>query len=51
MQKGGVSPLQPGDGLHSRFQGSSPDSVGASAQQEGCKTTATPEKKAAGKKK
>ncbi len=40
MAKGGISPLQPGDGLHSRFQGSTPDSPGASAQ-EGRKTTAT----------
>ncbi len=38
MKKGGISPLQPGDGLHSRFQGSTPDSPGASAQ-EGRKTT------------
>ena len=38
MKKGGVSPLQPGDGLHSRFQGSTSDSPGASAQ-EGRKTT------------
>ena len=43
MQKGGISPLQPGDGLHSRFQGSTPDSPGASAQ-EGRKTDATPVK-------
>ncbi len=40
MQKGGISPLQPGDGTHSRFQGSTPDSPGASAQ-EGRKTTAS----------
>lgn len=32
MAKGGISPLQPGDGNHSRFQGSTPDSPGASAQ-------------------
>ena len=32
MQKGGISPLQPDDGHHSRFQGSTPDSNGASAQ-------------------
>lgn len=32
MQKAGISPLKPGDGLHSRFQGSVADSVGASAQ-------------------
>ena len=32
MQKGGISPLQPNDGLHSRFQGSVSDSIGASAQ-------------------
>ena len=32
MTKGGVSPLQPDDGLHSRFQGSTPDSSGAAAQ-------------------
>ena len=45
MQKGGVSPLQPGDGLHSRFQGSTPDSPGAKAQ-EGRKTTEDPLPKA-----
>ena len=51
MQKGGISPLQPNDGLHSRFQGSVPDSPGASAQ-EGRKTTDTPAtKKSAAKKK
>ena len=32
MAKGGVSPLQPGDGLHSRYQGSSKSSPGATAQ-------------------
>ena len=32
MKKGGISPLQPGDGQHSRFQGSTADSPGASAQ-------------------
>jgi Mn-containing catalase len=32
MQKAGISPLQPDDGLHSRFQGSVSDSPGASAQ-------------------
>lgn len=32
MQKGGISPLQPGDGKHSRYQGSTADSVGAAAQ-------------------
>lgn len=32
MAKGGISPLQPGDGKHSRFQGSTPDSPGAKAQ-------------------
>ncbi len=32
MQKGGISPLQPGDGRHSRYQASTPDSPGASAQ-------------------
>ena len=32
MQKAGISPLQPNDGLHSRFQGSVADSPGASAQ-------------------
>ncbi len=37
MSKAGVSPLQPGDGKHSRFQGSTPDSPGASAQKD--KTT------------
>jgi Mn-containing catalase len=41
MKKGGISPLQPGDGLHSRFQGSTADSLGASAQ-PGRKTTADP---------
>ncbi len=34
MQKGGISPLQPGDGKHSRFQGSTADSPGAAAQAE-----------------
>ena len=34
MQKGGISPLQPGDGKHSRYQGSTPDSPGATAQGE-----------------
>ena len=38
MEKGGISPLQPGDGHHSRFQGSTADSPGASAQ-PGRKTT------------
>ncbi len=32
MQKAGISPLQPGDGKHSRYQGSTPDSPGATAQ-------------------
>lgn len=32
MKKGGISPRQPGDGTHSRFQGSTPDSPGAAAQ-------------------
>ena len=32
MQKGGISPLQPNDGKHSRFQASTADSPGASAQ-------------------
>lgn len=32
MAKGGISPLQPGDGQHSRFQGSPADSPGAKAQ-------------------
>ena len=32
MQKGGISPLQPGDGKHSRYQGSTANSVGAKAQ-------------------
>ncbi len=32
MKKGGISPLQPGDGSHSRAQGSVSDSPGASAQ-------------------
>jgi hypothetical protein len=32
MEKGGISPLQPGDGNHSRFQGSVSVSPGASAQ-------------------
>ena len=47
MAKGGISPLQPGDGQHSRFQGSTSDSPGASAQ-PGRKTTpdeAKPKKK------
>ena len=48
MAKGGVSPLQPDDGMHSRFQGSTPDSPGASAQ-DGRKTTT--EKHAKPKKK
>ena len=39
MKKGGISPLQPGDGVHSRFQGSVTDSPGAAAQ-DGRKTTA-----------
>ena len=33
MKKGGISPLQPGDGKHSRFQGSTSDSPGATAQE------------------
>ena len=32
MAKGGISPLQPGDGQHSRYQGSELASPGASAQ-------------------
>ncbi len=32
MAKGGISPLQPGDGSHSRYQGSDETSVGGSAQ-------------------
>jgi Mn-containing catalase len=44
MKKAGVSPLQPEDGLHSRFQGSVPDSPGASAQ-PGRKTTPDKPKK------
>ena len=38
MQKGGISPLQPGDGKHSRYQGSTADSPGAKAQPD--RTTA-----------
>ncbi len=34
MAKGGISPLQPGDGQHSRFQGGPTDSPGAKAQQK-----------------
>jgi len=45
MKKGGISPLQPNDGLHSRFQGSTPDSAGASAQ-PGRKTSPNPAKRA-----
>ncbi|GAC1355899.1 MAG: hypothetical protein NVSMB3_01610 [Acidobacteriaceae bacterium] len=33
MKKGGISPLQPGDGVHSRFQGSTPSSPGATMQE------------------
>lgn len=33
MPKGGISPLQPGDGRHSRFQGSTSDSPGARRSQ------------------
>ncbi len=40
MQKGGISPLQPGDGKHSRFQGSVAGSPGATAQ-NGRTTTST----------
>ncbi len=40
MQKGGISPLQPNDGKHSRFQGSTPNSPGATAQ-NGRKDTST----------
>ncbi len=32
MQKGGISPLQPNDGRHSRYQASTADSPGATAQ-------------------
>ncbi len=32
MVKGGISPLQPGDGQHARYQGSSAATVGAVAQ-------------------
>jgi Mn-containing catalase len=39
MKKAGICPLQPDDGLHSRFQGSVAGSPGASAQ-PGRKTTA-----------
>jgi Mn-containing catalase len=45
MQKGGISPLQPNDGLHSRFQGSTPDSVGASAQPGRSTSAPTPKPK------
>ena len=49
MAKGGISPLQPGDGLHSRFQGSTPDSPGATAQ-NGRRTTKDPAKTSRSKK-
>lgn len=39
MQKGGISPLQPGDGRHSRFQGSPADSVGATKQKHRADST------------
>ncbi len=45
MQKGGVSPLQPNDGLHSRFQGSTADSIGASAQPGRSTSAPTPKSK------
>ncbi len=46
MKKGGISPLQPGDGKHSRYQGSTADSPGASAQPKtGAKTTEVHPKK------
>jgi Mn-containing catalase len=47
MQKGGISPLQPNDGRHSRFQGSTPDSPGAAAQpgRQTLKHTPKPKKK------
>ncbi|MGI4756611.1 MAG: manganese catalase family protein [Janthinobacterium lividum] len=40
MAKGGISPLQPGDGKHSRFQGSVADTIGATAQPD--RTNETP---------
>ena len=45
MAKGGISPLQPGDGKHSRYQGSTPDSQGASAQPDRKTTPVAPKKK------
>ncbi len=50
MQKGGISPLQPGDGIHSRLQGSTADSPGASAQ-NGRRETAAPKKSSPAKSK
>ena len=44
MSKAGISPLQPGDGKHSRYQGSTSDSPGASAQPDR-DTTSKPTKK------
>lgn len=44
MAKGGISPLQPNDGSHSRFQGSTPNSPGAAAQEKR-KTSPNPTKK------
>ncbi len=38
MKSGGISPLQPGDGTHSRFQGSPADSPGAKAQKKRTKS-------------
>jgi len=35
MAKGGISPLQPRDGQHSRFQGGPTGSPGAKAQPKG----------------
>ena len=48
MQKGGISPVQPNDGRHSRFQGSTPDSPGAAAQ-NGHRTSETTKSKAKSK--
>ena len=48
MQKGGISPLQPGDGKHSRFQGSTTDTVGAIAQDGRASATAGPKGSSSG---
>ncbi|MGI4852844.1 MAG: manganese catalase family protein [Janthinobacterium lividum] len=44
MAKGGISPLQPNDGKHSRYQGSVADTIGATAQPD--RTNGTPADKA-----